>query len=29
MAMSSYEVVCRAIEFERPDRLPLIFEAWG
>jgi hypothetical protein len=23
MAMSSYEVVCRAIEFRRPERLPI------
>lgn len=29
MAMSSYEVVKRAIEFERPERLPLRFEALG
>jgi uroporphyrinogen decarboxylase len=29
MAMSSYEVVRRAIEFERPERLPLRFEALG
>jgi len=29
MAMPSYEVVCRAIEFRRPDRLPLRFEALG
>jgi len=29
MVMSSYEVVRRAIEFERPDRLPLRFEALG
>lgn len=27
MAMSSYEVVRRAIRFERPDRLPLSFDA--
>lgn len=29
MARSPYEVVRRAIEFERPDRLPLRFEALG
>lgn len=29
MNMSSYEVVRRAIEFERPDRLPLCFNALG
>lgn len=29
MAMSSYEVVRRAIEFQRPDRLPLCFQALG
>lgn len=29
MTMSSYEVVRRAIEFERPERLPLRFEALG
>ncbi len=29
MAMSSYEVVRRAIEFEWPERLPLIIEALG
>jgi len=29
MAMSSYEVVRRAIEFRGPDRLPLWFEALG
>jgi hypothetical protein len=29
MSMSSYEVVRRAIEFERPERLPLIMEALG
>jgi len=29
MAMSSYEVVRRAIEFEHPERLPLRFEALG
>jgi uroporphyrinogen decarboxylase len=29
MAMSSYEVVRRAIEFKCPDRLPLRFEALG
>jgi len=29
MSMSSYEVVRRAIEFQKPDRLPLRFEALG
>jgi hypothetical protein len=29
MAMSSYEVVRRAIEFQGPDRLPVRFEALG
>lgn len=29
MTMSSYEVVRRAIEFERPERLPMRFEALG
>ncbi|MGI6460454.1 MAG: uroporphyrinogen decarboxylase family protein [Candidatus Hydrogenedentales bacterium] len=29
MSMSSYEVVRRAIEFDRPDRLPLRFEKLG
>jgi uroporphyrinogen decarboxylase len=29
MSMSSYEVVRRAIEFERPDRLPVRFETLG
>ena len=29
MPMSSYEVVCRAIEFARPDRLPIHFDALG
>jgi len=29
MAMSSYEIVRRAIEFERPERLSLRFEALG
>lgn len=29
MSMSSYEVVRRAIEFERPERLPLRFDALG
>ena len=29
MAMSSHEVVRRAIAFERPDRLPLDFQAFG
>ncbi len=29
MAMSSYEVMTRAIEFRRPDRLPLHLEALG
>jgi len=29
MAMSSYEVVRRAVEFGRPDRLPLRFDALG
>ena len=29
MSMSSYEVVRRAIEFKRPDRLPLRFDALG
>ena len=29
MSISSYEVVCRAIEFKRPDRLPLRFDALG
>lgn len=29
MSMSSYEVVRRAIEFSRPDRLPLRFDALG
>ena len=29
MVMSSYEVVRRAIEFERPDRLPVRFDALG
>ena len=29
MPMSSYEVVRRAIEFNRPDRLPLRFDALG
>jgi uroporphyrinogen decarboxylase len=29
MAMSSYEVVKRAIEFERPDRLPTLFAELG
>jgi len=27
--MKSYEVVCRAIEFRRPERLPVQFEALG
>ena len=27
--MSSYEVVRRAVEFDRPDRLPLRFDALG
>ena len=29
MAMSSYEVVRRAVEFERPDRLPIRFTSLG
>ena len=29
MSMSSYEVVRRAIEFQKPDRLPLRFDALG
>lgn len=29
MTMSSYEVVCRAIEFRKPDRLPLQFAVFG
>jgi uroporphyrinogen decarboxylase len=29
MSMLSYEVVCRAIEFRRPDRLPVFFETLG
>lgn len=29
MSMSSYEVVRRAVEFERPDRLPVRFDALG
>ena len=27
--MSSYEVVRRAVEFERPDRLPVRFDSQG
>lgn len=29
MALSSYEVVRRAIEFEKPDRLPMRFDSMG
>lgn len=29
MSMLPYEVVNRAIEFQRPDRLPIRFEALG
>ncbi len=29
MSMSSYEVVRRSIEFQRPDRLPLQFDVFG